>query len=236
MFMLSSRAPLRGPVQSRSSSGARGQQQQQLSTLRSKSSKNVALRTLKVAAIDQPATYQPDESRGGLSGGAEAVDPELNEQLALQQLDAAQEDLLKWMLFLDSDQQEADLDEAVDQEEVGDEEFEALYDDVETMLEDSGATFKVGDKVYGTVYEVDEDGAYVEIGAKTAGFVPLAECSLGKLKTVSASNSGQQAGQWAAWRRARRSMRGVCGRRAARACAAFALLHSTRNSARPHVS
>ncbi|GBF91122.1 30S ribosomal protein S1 [Raphidocelis subcapitata] len=140
-------------------------------------------RRLAVAAIDQPSTYQPEQQPdAALAAGA---DPEAEQQLAVQQLDDAQEKLLKWMLFLDSDAQEADLDEMEDLEEVGDEEFEALYDEVETMLEESGASFKVGDKVYGTVYEVDEDGAYVEIGAKTAGFVPLAECSLGKLKTPS---------------------------------------------------
>jgi hypothetical protein len=114
------------------------------------------------------------------------ADPELEQSLAVHELDAAQEDLLKWMLFLDSDQQEKDLDEMEDLEEVGDEEYAELYDEVETLLEESEASFKVGDKVYGTVYEVDDDGAYVEIGAKSAGFVPLIECSLGKLKTVRA--------------------------------------------------
>jgi hypothetical protein len=163
------------------------------SSLRSSS---ISTQRLKVAAIDQPETYQPKgESPADVSGGE---DSGLEQQaLLLQQLDVAQEDLLKWMLFLDSDAQEADLDEAVDQEEVGDEEFEGLYDEVETMLEESGASFKVGDKVFGTVYEVDEDGAYVEIGAKTAGFVPLAECSLGRLKTVSRGNWERQGGQWA---------------------------------------
>jgi len=145
-------------------------------------------RRLAVAAVE-PSTYQPPsegvEQQPDQSVLAAAHDPELEQQLAVQELDDAQENLLKWMLFLDSDQQEADLDEAVDQEDVGDEEFEDLYDEVEAMLEETEASFKVGDKVYGTVYEVDEDGAYVEIGAKSAGFVPLVECSLGKLKTVS---------------------------------------------------
>jgi predicted RNA-binding protein with RPS1 domain len=139
-------------------------------------------RRLKVAAIDTPATYEPEQPDN--SASASGGDPELEQQLAVQQLDAAQEDLLKWMLFLDADAQEADLDAVPDAEEVGDEEYADLYDEVEGMLEDAEASFKVGDKVYGTVYEVDEDGAYVEIGAKTAGFVPLSECSLGRLKTV----------------------------------------------------
>ncbi|KIZ06677.1 30S ribosomal protein S1 [Monoraphidium neglectum] len=147
------------PLQQRSSSGAR---------------------RLSVAAIDQPSTYQPSEQQ---PEALSVADPELEQSLAVHELDAAQEDLLKWMLFLDSDQQEKDLDEMEDLEEVGDEEYAELYDEVETLLEESEASFKVGDKVYGTVYEVDDDGAYVEIGAKSAGFVPLIECSLGKLKT-----------------------------------------------------
>jgi hypothetical protein len=52
------------------------------------------------------------------------------------------------------------------------------------MLEQSDYELKPGDKVVGTVYECDEDGAYVEIGAKSAGFVPLSECSLARLKSV----------------------------------------------------
>jgi hypothetical protein len=141
-------------------------------------------RRLRVAAIEQPSTYQPEQPEEAVVSAAH--DPAELEQLAVAQLDEAQENLLKWMLFLDSDAQEADLDEMVDQEDVGDEEFEDLYDEVEGMLEETEASFKVGDKVYGTVYEVDDDGAYVEIGAKTAGFVPLVECALGKLKSVRA--------------------------------------------------
>jgi hypothetical protein len=139
-----------------------------------------------VAAVEPSTAAQPEQPYdAALEAAAGLTDPsDIEQQHTVAELDEAQENLLKWMLFLDGDQQEADLDEAVDLEEVGDGEFEALYDEVEGMLDESEASFKVGDKVYGTVYEVDEDGAYVEIGAKTAGFVPLAECSLGKLKTV----------------------------------------------------
>lgn len=56
---------------------------------------------------------------------------------------------------------------------------------VEDMMEQADYELKPGDKVVGTVYECDEDGAYVEIGAKSAGFVPLSECSLARLKSVS---------------------------------------------------
>ena len=73
----------------------------------------------------------------------------------------------------------------VDYDEFGDEEYEELYGAVEEMLQAVDVELKVGDKVVGTVYEVDDDGAYVEIGGKASGFVPLAECSFAKLKTVS---------------------------------------------------
>ena len=144
--------------------------------------------TLKRVAAVEPATFQPDGTAAASGGGHSLVDAEQEQQLAVQELDMAQEGLLKWMLFLDSDAQAADLDEMEDPEEVGDEEFEGIYDDVEAMLEEGESSFRVGDKVYGTVYEVDEDGAYVEIGAKTAGFVPLDECSLGKVKSVRSGN------------------------------------------------
>lgn len=106
-----------------------------------------------------------------------------SEEGELEELDAAQEDLLKWMLYLDEEGQEEDLDEMVDYDEYGDEEYAEIFEEVEDMLEESDYDFKVGDKVVGTVYECDEDGAYVEVGAKSAGFVPLNECSLARLKT-----------------------------------------------------
>ncbi|KAI8468426.1 MAG: plastid/chloroplast ribosomal protein S1 [Monoraphidium minutum] len=157
-----------------------GSQARRAQAVRPLQQRNTGARRLSVAAIDQPTTAEPSEQQ---PEALSVDDPELEQALAVQELDDAQEGLLKWMLFLDSDAQEADLDAVEDLEEVGDEEYAELYDEVETMLEESEASFKVGDKVYGTVYEVDEDGAYVEIGAKSAGFVPLSECSLGKLKT-----------------------------------------------------
>jgi hypothetical protein len=177
-------APLRGPPQSQRKAGSAARPRVQRS-----GAPSTAGRRLAVAAIEQPSTYQPEQPEEAVLSAA--VDPSELEHLAVAQLDEAQENLLKWMLFLDADAQEADLDEMVDQEDVGDEEYADLYDEVEGMLEESEASFKVGDKVYGTVYEVDDDGAYVEIGAKTAGFVPLVECSLGKLKTVRAGRGGE---------------------------------------------
>jgi hypothetical protein len=43
---------------------------------------------------------------------------------------------------------------------------------------------QVNDKVIGTVIEIDDDGAYVEIGAKAIAFCPVTECSFARLKTV----------------------------------------------------
>ena len=62
-------------------------------------------------------------------------DPVEVEQLELAELDQAQEDLLKWMM-LDDQEQEEDLDEMVDYDEFGDEEYAEIMDEVEEMLED----------------------------------------------------------------------------------------------------
>ena len=143
--------------------------------------------TVALAIEQQPieGSFSEQQQQPEALAHSGAAADELNAQQTVAELDEAQENLLKWMLYLDSDEQAADLDEMVDAEDVGDEEFADIYDEVEGMLDEGEASFKVGDKVYGTVYEVDEDGAYVEIGAKTAGFVPLVECSLGRVKSVS---------------------------------------------------
>jgi small subunit ribosomal protein S1 len=112
------------------------------------------------------------------------VDPALARELELEELDSAQEHLLNWMMRSE-EEQEQDLDEMVDYDEFGDEEYEEMFEEVQELLETSDAELKVGDKVVGAVYEVDEDGAYVEIGQKYSGFVPLSECSFARLKTVS---------------------------------------------------
>lgn len=140
----------------------------------------------RIAAIEeqQTASEQPQEEQP-LEQAAVAQQPEqdLSAEYELDDLDEAQEELLKWMLYVHPDDKEEDLDEMVDYDEFGDEEYEDIFEEVEEILEEQDYDLKVGDKVVGTVYEVDEDGAYVEIGAKVAGFVPLAECSLAKLKT-----------------------------------------------------
>jgi ribosomal protein S1 len=80
----------------------------------------------------------------------------------------------------------------VDYDEFGDEEYEELYEELEELVEAADVELQVGDKVVGSVYEVDEDGAYVEIGQKYSGFVPLSECSFARLKTVSLNRSFSQ--------------------------------------------
>ncbi|EFJ43709.1 plastid/chloroplast ribosomal protein S1 [Volvox carteri f. nagariensis] len=141
--------------------------------------------TTRVAAVEEQQTsFQGDEQPGVEAAAAPSildVDP-AEEEYELQELDQAQEDLLKWMM-LDEETQEEDLDEMVDYDEFGDEEYADMYEEVEDMLEAVDYDFKVGDKVSGTVIEVDDDGAYVEIGAKAIAFCPVTECSFARLKT-----------------------------------------------------
>lgn len=140
----------------------------------------------RVAAVEQQETsYQPELGVPAVNSPATDV-PE--KDYRIEELDAAQEELLSWMLFWDGAAQEKDLDEMQDYEELTDQpEFDEAFElEVEDMLEKASETnLRPGQKIHGTVYEVDEDGAYVEIGAKSAGFVPVSECSLAKLKSVS---------------------------------------------------
>lgn len=142
-------------------------------------SQNVRL-VRKVAAVEEQQTAAEEQPQEPIV----PVSTDEMDNAELAELDAAQEDLLKWMLYVPEDAQDSDLDEMVDYDEFADDEYEEVWEEVEGMLEECEYEFKIGDKVMGTIYECDEDGAYVEIGAKTAGFVPLAECSLAKLKTV----------------------------------------------------
>jgi hypothetical protein len=148
----------------------------------------------KVAAVqEQPTASSPSPSEDPAPAGTAALQSSTAEDFRLQRLDAAQEELLKWMLFVDDEAQERDLADMVDYAEFsaagGEEDDAELTEGVERMLEQSSVDLRMGDRVVGTVYEVDEDGAYVEVGAKTAGFVPLSECSLAKLKSVSERES-----------------------------------------------
>lgn len=154
---------------------------------------------LRVAAIEEQQTSQPAEGAMQQPEAAFAPAPveptykhahlapiateELRE-LELEELDAAQESLLAWMVNTSEEAQEQDVDEMVDYDDFGDEEYEeAIFEEVENLVEGTDIELNVGDKIVGTVYEIEDDGAYVEIGDKASGFVPLAECSFAKLKT-----------------------------------------------------
>jgi len=161
----------------------------------------------RVAAIEeqQPQVADPAEAAAATA----EVKPHLApisaaemEELQIAELDSAQEQLLSWMMNVDEAGQEEELDEMVDYDEFGDEEYEELYEDVEEMLSanEGNMQLKVADKVMGTVYELDDDGAYVEIGQKASGFVPLSECSFAKLKSVSAQGGIRLALRvWRVW-------------------------------------
>lgn len=139
----------------------------------------------RVAAIEEPATASQPELSSAVSVPENVVP---GKDYKIEELDAAQEELLSWMLFWDNAAQEKDLDEMQDYEELTDNiaEDPELEQEIEAMIDKaSEVSLRPGEKVIGTVYEVDEDGAYVEIGAKSAGFVPLSECSLARLKSVS---------------------------------------------------
>lgn len=68
-------------------------------------------------------------------------------------------------------------DEALDDKD-------ALYSVFEDLIKGVDFSFKQGDVVAGTVFEIDQKGAYVDIGAKSAAFCPTAEASLCKIGRV----------------------------------------------------
>lgn len=63
---------------------------------------------------------------------------------------------------------------------------DALYAVFDELMDSFDFTFKQGDVVSGTVFEIDQKGAYVDIGAKAAAFCPTAEASLCKIARVRA--------------------------------------------------
>ncbi|KAG1660279.1 hypothetical protein FOA52_006746 [Chlamydomonas sp. UWO 241] len=142
-----------------------------------------------VAAIENAAETAAMAPVGDVAALTAPLRPQLPEvdlalvhELEVEELDAAQEQLLSWMMKGDEEQEE-DLDEMVDYDEFGDDEFADMYAEVEEMIDAADVELKVGDIVAGTIYEVDEDGAYCEIGQKWSGHIPLSECSFAKLKT-----------------------------------------------------
>eukprot|EP00898_Chlorokybus_atmophyticus_P007617 jgi/Chlat1/7857/Chrsp66S07290 len=52
------------------------------------------------------------------------------------------------------------------------------YKDFEAALSKFDFKFKSGDKVKGTIFKVDNKGAYADVGAKAAAFCPIHECSI----------------------------------------------------------
>ena len=71
----------------------------------------------------------------------------------------------------------ASQDEALDDKD-------ALYAVFEDLIKGIDFSFKQGDVVSGTVFEIDQKGAYLDIGAKSAAFCPTAEVSLCKIGRV----------------------------------------------------
>lgn len=66
------------------------------------------------------------------------------------------------------------------------------YVEFAKALEKYDFNFRVGDKVTGNVIMVSNNGIYVDIGAKSAAFCPLAECSLGKSVRVRSLGRGRR--------------------------------------------
>jgi hypothetical protein len=56
--------------------------------------------------------------------------------------------------------------------------MKSLYEEFTELLDKYDHNFKRGDMITGTVFRTDERGAYVDIGAKTAGYCSSTECSL----------------------------------------------------------
>ena len=60
------------------------------------------------------------------------------------------------------------------------------YEAFEALLDKYDFKFRVGDKVTGIIFKVDNKGAYVDVGAKSAAFCPTPELSLCKVSSVRA--------------------------------------------------
>jgi hypothetical protein len=63
------------------------------------------------------------------------------------------------------------------------------YMELGRLLDTYDFKFNVGDKVTGSIFNVDSRGAYVDIGAKASAFMPIAEAAIVKLETVRLSPS-----------------------------------------------
>jgi len=62
--------------------------------------------------------------------------------------------------------------------------LEAMYAQFESALGDSCVNYVAGDRVTGTVYDVDDKGASIDFGGKEIGYCPTDELALCKVKDV----------------------------------------------------
>mmetsp|Transcript_16374 Transcript_16374/g.31432 ORF Transcript_16374/g.31432 Transcript_16374/m.31432 type:complete len:380 (+) Transcript_16374:98-1237(+) len=58
------------------------------------------------------------------------------------------------------------------------------YQQLEDLLSKYDFKFSVGDKVVGSVFNVEQRGAYIDVGAKAAAFLPAEEASLAKVERI----------------------------------------------------
>ena len=59
-----------------------------------------------------------------------------------------------------------------------------LYKRFDHLLNQYAYSYKQGDRVKGTVFRVDQRGAYVDVGAKASAVCPAEECSLAGVQRV----------------------------------------------------
>lgn len=59
-----------------------------------------------------------------------------------------------------------------------------LYQHFENLLQKRQYGYKQGDKVLGTVFQVDERNAYVDIGAKASALCSVDECTVARVQRV----------------------------------------------------
>lgn len=58
------------------------------------------------------------------------------------------------------------------------------YSELDRLLSKYDFKFNVGDKVTGNCFNIDQRGAYIDIGAKAAAFLPINEASLAKVEKM----------------------------------------------------
>ena len=61
---------------------------------------------------------------------------------------------------------------------------DALYQHFDALLKKRAYSHKQGDKVTGSIFQVDERNAYVDIGGKAPALCPVEECTIAKVQRV----------------------------------------------------